>query len=747
VKDALWVAAAIVAVSVPFAHGSGPRESVDRVAGVLRALPATPLTIDRGSRRVLVVVTELTAERRRRLEEAGLVIELPAPGAPAPPWRGGEVVQGLVTPAMERAVRDLPFVRAVEVPGVPWTSTGFVTSAGDVVLTSDAARIALGSDGTGIAVGVMSDGADGRAGSVASGDLPGDVAIVAGLAGRGNEGTALLEIVHDVAPGARLLFAAPQTSAEMVAAIDAFAGAGARVVVDDLVFTDEPKFEDGPIALAARRFIDGGGVYVTSAGNFARTHYAGTYQPRDSPALRGFAYQAVHAFADGDFGNSIRIPPGGDVIVVFQWNDPYGGASNDFDLVLARRAAGGDVALATSTDRQTGTGNPYEALRFANGSSALDAYIAIAEFARVTPPADLRFDVHVFSRTPIDLQHAVERDSIFGHAAVEEVLSVAAAPASAPDRLAPYSGHGPSSVFFPVPAVRQVPRLTAVDGVETAIGRRGLFVNPFRGTSAAAPHVAGCAAVLLAAGVSAPVASAAMQSTAVDLGASGFDPTSGAGRLDCGAAGLLATGRARAPVVAQVVARFAPDGAVVVEASGEDLDGDARAVTARFLDRSGNVLAHEEASVTPSGATGFTLALAARAAVLGRARTVAVRATDATRITSVERAATLACPEDASLGAAVCLIGDLLDVLADERSRTRRRLGRLARDAARATHRAGTALGRDRPARALAALARAARRMREIEHAADGPLASSVGEAAAALRARLTALRAAIRGA
>ena len=202
-------AAAIVALFASAGEAAAARESAARVADALRRLPAVPQLADQGTRRVLVVVTVLTAERRRRLEEVGLAIELPAADRRAPSWRGGEVVQGLATPAVERADRELPFVRAIEVPGVPWSNAGFITSAGDAILTSDAARVALGSDGTGIAVGVMSDGADGRAGSVPSGDLPADIDIVAGLAGKGNEGTALLEIVHDVAPGARLLFSGP----------------------------------------------------------------------------------------------------------------------------------------------------------------------------------------------------------------------------------------------------------------------------------------------------------------------------------------------------------------------------------------------------------------------------------------------------------------------------------------------------------------------------------------------------------
>jgi hypothetical protein len=108
-----------------------------------------------------------------------------------------------------RSLACLPFVTAIETPGVAWSNVGAVTSAGDRILASDATRAILGTDGSGTTVGVISDGAENRAASAISGDLPTDVGVVGGLVGRGDEGTAVLEIVHDVAPGARLLFAAP----------------------------------------------------------------------------------------------------------------------------------------------------------------------------------------------------------------------------------------------------------------------------------------------------------------------------------------------------------------------------------------------------------------------------------------------------------------------------------------------------------------------------------------------------------
>ena len=78
------------------------------------------------------------------------------------------------------------------------------TSEGDVAHRADEARRVLGVDGSGIGIGVLSDGVDSLAERQASGDLPADVTVY--WAGEGDEGTAMLEIVHDLAPGAKLYF-------------------------------------------------------------------------------------------------------------------------------------------------------------------------------------------------------------------------------------------------------------------------------------------------------------------------------------------------------------------------------------------------------------------------------------------------------------------------------------------------------------------------------------------------------------
>jgi hypothetical protein len=115
------------------------------------------------------------------------------------------VAQGWITPADLPGVADLELVAAITpvLPGFP--QIGAVTSEGDAASRANLVR-AQGYNGTGVTVGVISDGINSLASAQATGDL-GSVTVPPGCqAGSGDEGTAMLEIVHDLAPGAPLLF-------------------------------------------------------------------------------------------------------------------------------------------------------------------------------------------------------------------------------------------------------------------------------------------------------------------------------------------------------------------------------------------------------------------------------------------------------------------------------------------------------------------------------------------------------------
>ena len=157
-----------------------------------------------------------------------------------------------------------PWVRLIATPGLPAHETGSRLSEGDAIHRADLARATWSQTGAGTIVGIISDGVTSRAQSQASGDLP--AVLQVGVVGTGDEGTAMLEIVHDLAPGAGLAFhSGGAGAAGMITAQNwLVATAGARIVADDLWMIREPYFEDGPVALNAGALATGSDVvYLT----------------------------------------------------------------------------------------------------------------------------------------------------------------------------------------------------------------------------------------------------------------------------------------------------------------------------------------------------------------------------------------------------------------------------------------------------------------------------------------------------
>ena len=144
--------------------------------------------------------------------------------------------------------------------------------------------------------GVISDGVDHWSSARATGDLPADLTVLRNEVG-GDEGTAMLEIVHDIAPNASLVFHdCGWNVLEFNQAIDALADAGCRVIVDDIGWTDEPFFEDGVVAARAADAVSRRGVvYISAAGNDAGLHYQGLFQA-DGAGVDGRSW---HDFSSG----------------------------------------------------------------------------------------------------------------------------------------------------------------------------------------------------------------------------------------------------------------------------------------------------------------------------------------------------------------------------------------------------------------------------------------------------------------
>ncbi len=451
------------------------------------------------------------------------------------------LIQARVPASRVAEIATWPSVESVALPSYATLRAGSVSTAGDGILRADALR-ALGARGAAARVGVISDGANARAAAVASGDLPGDVTVLsecdpAVSRSSCNEGTAMLEIVHDLAPDAKLAFCSGLTTLAFVDCVGELRERfGANVIVDDLGFFGEPYFEDGTVATAVADAAAAGVVYVSAAGNEALDHYEADF----AAATDHFVDDSGAPLPEQDFGASlggasdttldVSVPAGGSFSAYLQWNDPFGGAANDYDLVLLN--ADEDRILFASQTRQSGRGDPFEAVAFTNPlGRALTVKLAVVKVAGEARRLEIFLAGDVQSH-----QYDVADGSIFGHPAVAGAIAAGAIAAGDPgnDDIESFSSRGPSRVFFPTEESRPKPDVAGVDGVD--VTGAGGFPSPFYGTSAAAPHVAGVTALLVGGLHTASEVIAALRSSSVDLGDTGFDASFGFGRVDAIAA-------------------------------------------------------------------------------------------------------------------------------------------------------------------------------------------------------------------
>ena len=172
-------------------------------------------------------------------------------------------------------------------------------ASGDIAHQANVARATYGVDGTGVTIGVLSSGVDSLILEQSTGRLP-NVNVLPGQNGNGDEGTAILEVLYTLAPGAKLYFGtANGGEAAMAGNIQALAAAGCNIIIDDEVYTEEPVFQDGIIAQAVNGVEANGVFYFSSTGNEG-----------------SIERQGVTSVWEGDFASSSGVPglpPGTDV--------------------------------------------------------------------------------------------------------------------------------------------------------------------------------------------------------------------------------------------------------------------------------------------------------------------------------------------------------------------------------------------------------------------------------------------------
>jgi hypothetical protein len=399
------------------------------------------------------------------------------------------------------------------------------TSEGDVAHNAPLVRT-KGYTGTGVKVGVLSDSVDYLAQVQATEDLPPTVTVLEDAPGNTGEGTAMLEIVYDLAPGSPLYFATAWNGAASFAAnIIALKDAGCKVIVDDVGYFNESPFQDDVISQAVTTVTAAGVAYFSSAGN-SGNKLAGTSGTWEGDYVDNNPTGAIdewhfHEFAPGVWYNYMLTNPW--VITLF-WSDALGTSTNDYDLYVVEFI--GDTAYivdySNNTQSETEPGDPYEAIGVGiYGNYYAGCYIIIDRYspdaAHISAPRFLHLNA-----SSAKTEYATNGET-HGHATIESAFCVSAV--SANSRTTPFTGaetlesftsDGPRRVFYypdgtPITPgnfsstggyVRKKPDITAADDVKCATPG----FNPFRGTSAAAPHAAAITALLLSAKPNAPAA-------------------------------------------------------------------------------------------------------------------------------------------------------------------------------------------------------------------------------------------------
>jgi uncharacterized repeat protein (TIGR01451 family) len=515
------------------ARGSQPAKLDGALAAVARAATtgrgvstarAEGLAVAGG--KVRVVVESLPTQ------ESAVSTEIVAAGGFVE-TRAGRLLQAYVPPS---SLPGLAAYRGASIVRRPYLVEPLAISSEGVAGTNADDWQAAGIDGTGVKVAIIDLGFQGYAASQAAGELPASITTIDRCGGRFAtatvHGTGVAEIVHDVAPGAALTLICVDTEVELaLAAADAKA-AGIRIVNHSVGWFNTSRGDGGggagtPDAIVADARAHGI-LWLNAAGNQAAKHWSGTFL--DAGGTGGTP--EFHAFAGPDDGNDVTVVGGETITVALKW-DAWPTTAQDYDLYLYRASDPSLPVAEATSDQSSSTGPPVEALTYTNTGATDTFEIAIHRFSASQSP---RLDLFYVGRSP--LQYAVAAGSVLEPASSPHALAVGAVCWQG-STLATYSSQGPTIDG------RTKPDLVAPDSVSSGTygPSSSCQTSGFAGTSAASPHVAGVAALILDdyPTLTESQLRALVLSDTQDLGAAGADSLFGAGKLTLPTAGPTIT--------------------------------------------------------------------------------------------------------------------------------------------------------------------------------------------------------------
>lgn len=484
-------------------------------------------------------------------------------------------IYGILDLSLLAELEQTPYLAQVHPNYLPLVRFGSVDSEGDAAMVTQAIRDSYGIDGSGVTVGVISDSFDAAGGgvdsSITNGDLPGalnpngygtEVTVLADDATGADEGRAMAEIVHDVAPGATLVFHAAFLGgkAGLAEAFTTLQEYGADIIVDDVAYLSEAYYQDGIIAQAAREAADAGVLLFSSSGNAADRGLEMIYEDIDpirEDTLLGMGYD-FHDFGQKVPYTELTVAPGHFFRASLWWSEPYDGtlgpgASQDLDFYLfdadsGKLVYGSDTSQGCSLDEGVG-GDPFELVAYQNLTEETVTLRMVVD--RICGSGDdLNIKIMIFGTSGVELDPALFNSAtVYGHPAAQGVIAVGAVyaldtdafndPPNEPVPVEYFTSLGDNLRFFfdenghdlaNAPVIRSKPEIAAPDGVSTSTAG----FETFYGTSAAAPHAGALAALLFEAmpGESAVFISDCMRAGAIDVADTGRDGYSGNGLVN-----------------------------------------------------------------------------------------------------------------------------------------------------------------------------------------------------------------------
>lgn len=261
-------------------------------------------------------------------------------------------------------------IRSIKPVQLPRTLKGTYITEGDVTHGSAFVREQYGASGQGISVGVLSDSNDFMEQSQATFDLPNPVNVVFNQRGFSGEGTAMMEVIHDLAPDADLYFGSGIISQDQMASVidEMVQNWGVKYLVTDIVYGASSVFQISPIERAMTDALAAGSEVFAAIpetqtvasvwkGDFVN---GGNITYSSADGMLTFTGQ-VHRFPNATTTNRAF----GNGYARLFWSDPAGASANDYDLITTN----GNTIVAASTGFQDGIQDPIEELGVNSGET------------------------------------------------------------------------------------------------------------------------------------------------------------------------------------------------------------------------------------------------------------------------------------------------------------------------------------------------------------------------------------------